>query len=348
MIASKAARMRSIVVPEAENSRDPRFVLADVKLPSLQALTARTARVRPLAGDAIAHAASKKSKHRFILIVILFSCLYAGHRWRYRTPEDQHTEVNMVLNAFDLTGKVAIVTGCDTGLGQGMTLGLAQAGCDIVGINRKIPHDTAAVQALGRRFHAIQADLSQQDDMTVLVDQAVAAMGRVDILVNNAGIIRRHDALTFTESDWDAVIDLNLKAVFLCQAVARQFIRQGEGGKIINIASMLSFQGGIRVPSYTASKSGVLGLTRLLANEWAGQGINVNAIAPGYMATNNTQALREDESATRRSSSVSPPVAGVCRMTCRGRWCFSPRQPPTILTAIRWPSMADGWRAENL
>ena len=189
----------------------------------------------------------------------------------------------MVLNAFDLTGKVAIVTGCDTGLGQGMTLGLAQAGCDIVGINRKIPHDTAAqVLALGRRFHAIQADLSQENDMSGLVDQAVAAMGRVDILVNNAGIIRRHDALTFTESDWDAVIDLNLKAVF--------FLR-----KIINIASMLSFQGGIRVPSYTASKSGVLGLTRLLANEWAGQGINVNAIAPGYMATNNTQALREDE-----------------------------------------------------
>ncbi|HAJ3323471.1 TPA: SDR family NAD(P)-dependent oxidoreductase, partial [Escherichia coli] len=174
----------------------------------------------------------------------------------------------MVLNAFDLTGKVAIVTGCDTGLGQGMTLGLAQAGCDIVGINRKIPHDTAAqVLALGRRFHAIQADLSQENDMSGLVDQAVAAMGRVDILVNNAGIIRRHDALTFTESDWDAVIDLNLKAVFfLSQAVARQFIRQGEGGKIINIASMLSFQGGIRVPSYTASKSGVLGLTRLLAN----------------------------------------------------------------------------------
>lgn len=203
----------------------------------------------------------------------------------------------MVMNAFDLTGKVAIVTGCDTGLGQGMTLGLAQAGCDIVGINRKIPHDTAAqVQALGRRFHAIQADLSLQDEMSVLVDLAVAAMGRVDILVNNAGIIRRHDALTFTESDWDAVIDLNLKAVFfLSQAVARQFIRQGDGGKIINIASMLSFQGGIRVPSYTASKSGVLGLTRLLANEWAGQRINVNAIAPGYMATNNTQALREDE-----------------------------------------------------
>jgi hypothetical protein len=168
MIASKAARMRAIVVPEAENSRDPRFVLADVKLPSLQALTAERCS-GPLAGDAIAVTPpATKSKHRFILIVILFSCLYAGHRWRHRTPEDQLTEVNMVLNAFDLTGKVAIVTGCDTGLGQGMTLGLAQAGCDIVGINRKIPHDTAAqVQALGRRFHAIQADLSQQDDMSV-------------------------------------------------------------------------------------------------------------------------------------------------------------------------------------
>ena len=256
----------------------------------------------------------------------------------------------MVLNAFDLTGKVAIVTGCDTGLGQGMTLGLAQAGCDIVGINRKIPHDTAAqVQALGRRFHAIQADLSLQDEMSVLVDQAVAAMGRVDILVNNAGIIRRHDALTFTESDWDAVIDLNLKAVFfLSQAVARQFIRQGDGGKIINIASMLSFQGGIRVPSYTASKSGVLGLTRLLANEWAGQRINVNAIAPGIWPPITPRRCAKMRSATRQSLSVSPPVAGVCQMTCRGRWCFSPRPPPTIFTAIPWPSTADGWRAENL
>ncbi|CAM8180566.1 2-dehydro-3-deoxy-D-gluconate 5-dehydrogenase KduD [Klebsiella michiganensis] len=202
----------------------------------------------------------------------------------------------MVLNAFDLTGKVAIVTGCDTGLGQGMTLGLAQAGCDIVGVNRRIPHETAEkVQALGRRFTAIQADLSQQDEIETIVDRAVAAMGRVDILVNNAGTIRRADALSFSEKDWDEVINLNLKSVFfLSQAVARQFIQQGDGGKIVNIASMLSFQGGIRVPSYTASKSGVLGITRLMANEWAGHRINVNAIAPGYMATNNTQQLRED------------------------------------------------------
>ncbi|MBL5919916.1 2-dehydro-3-deoxy-D-gluconate 5-dehydrogenase KduD [Lelliottia amnigena] len=203
----------------------------------------------------------------------------------------------MILDAFNLSGKVAIVTGCDTGLGQGMTLGLAQAGCDIVGVNRKIPEETAAkVIALGRRFMAIQADLSKQDAIDDIVSKTVAEMGRVDILVNNAGTIRREDALTFSEKNWDDVINLNLKSVFfLSQAVARQFIAQGEGGKIINIASMLSFQGGIRVPSYTASKSGVLGITRLLANEWATHNINVNAIAPGYMATNNTQQLRDDE-----------------------------------------------------
>lgn len=202
----------------------------------------------------------------------------------------------MVLNAFDLTGKVAIVTGCDTGLGQGMAVGLAEAGCDIVSVNRKIPHETAEkVRALGRRFCAVQADLSRQDEISQIVATAVAAMGRIDILVNNAGTIRRADALEFSERDWDDVMNLNLKSVFfLSQAVARQFIQQSSGGKIVNIASMLSFQGGIRVPSYTASKSGVLGLTRLMANEWAEHGINVNAIAPGYMATNNTQQLRDD------------------------------------------------------
>lgn len=202
----------------------------------------------------------------------------------------------MGLNAFCLTGKVAIVTGCDTGLGQGMALGLAAAGCDIVGVNRRIPQETAQrVKDAGRRFIAIQADLSQQNDIERIVAEAVDAMGHVDILVNNAGTIRREEALSFSEKDWDDVINLNLKSVFfLSQAVAKQFIAQGTGGKIINIASMLSFQGGIRVPSYTASKSGVLGITRLLANEWAQHGINVNAIAPGYMATNNTRQLRDD------------------------------------------------------
>ena len=202
----------------------------------------------------------------------------------------------MILNAFNLNGKVALVTGCDTGLGQGMALGLAEAGCDIISVSRKIPEETSAkVQAFGRRFTAIQADLSRQDAITDIVTKAVAAMGHIDILVNNAGTIRREDALSFSEKNWDDVINLNLKSVFfLSQAVAKQFLHQGGGGKIINIASMLSFQGGIRVPSYTASKSGVLGITRLLANEWAQHNINVNAIAPGYMATNNTQQLRDD------------------------------------------------------
>ncbi|MDM2773584.1 2-dehydro-3-deoxy-D-gluconate 5-dehydrogenase KduD [Citrobacter sp. Cpo126] len=202
----------------------------------------------------------------------------------------------MIQEAFRLEGKVAIVTGCDTGLGQGMAVALAEAGCDVVGVNRKIPHETAEkINAFGRRFMSIQADLSQQDALTSIVTQTVSAFGRVDILVNNAGTIRRQDALDFSEKDWDDVMNLNLKSVFfLSQAVARQFLAQGNGGKIINIASMLSFQGGIRVPSYTASKSGVLGITRLLANEWAAKGINVNAIAPGYMATNNTQQLRAD------------------------------------------------------
>lgn len=203
----------------------------------------------------------------------------------------------MILDAFNLQGKVALVTGCDTGLGQGMTLGLAEAGCDIIGVNRKIPHDTAEkVLALGRRFTAIQADLSQPGIIPGIVEEAVARMGRIDILVNNAGTIRREDALEFSEKNWDDVMNLNIKSVFfLSQAVAKQFLKQGGGGKIINIASMLSFQGGIRVPSYTASKSAVLGITRLLANEWAQHNINVNAIAPGYMATNNTQQLRDDE-----------------------------------------------------
>ncbi|BDH44305.1 2-deoxy-D-gluconate 3-dehydrogenase [Salmonella enterica subsp. enterica serovar Choleraesuis] len=203
----------------------------------------------------------------------------------------------MILNSFDLQGKIAIVTGCDTGLGQGMALGLAQAGCDIAGINITEPTDTIAqVEALGRRFLSIKADVSKTDALAGLVDQVVSHYGRVDILVNNAGIIRREDAINFSEKDWDDVMNINIKSVFfMSQAVARQFMAQESAGKIINIASMLSYQGGIRVPSYTASKSGVMGITRLMANEWASKGINVNAIAPGYMATNNTAALRADE-----------------------------------------------------
>ncbi|NLS54869.1 2-dehydro-3-deoxy-D-gluconate 5-dehydrogenase KduD [Hafnia alvei] len=203
----------------------------------------------------------------------------------------------MILDAFSLQGKVALVTGCDTGLGQGMAVGLAQAGCDIIGINIVEPTETIKqIAALGRRFLSLTADLRDTSVISDLVARAASEFGHIDILVNNAGIIRRQDALEFSEKDWDDVMNLNIKTVFfMSQAVARQFIAQGKGGKIINIASMLSFQGGIRVPSYTASKSAVMGVTRLLANEWAKHQINVNAIAPGYMATNNTQQLRADE-----------------------------------------------------
>ncbi|MDO9095689.1 MAG: 2-dehydro-3-deoxy-D-gluconate 5-dehydrogenase KduD [Rubrivivax sp.] len=203
----------------------------------------------------------------------------------------------MILDSFQLAGKVAIVTGCDTGLGQGMACALAQAGADIVGVNVSDPKDTSKrVEALGRRFMDLRANLSDIGCIEGLVAKAKTLSGHVDILVNNAGIIRREDAIKFSEKDWDDVIDLNLKSVFFfAQAAARQFMAQGTGGKIINVASMLSFQGGVRVPSYTASKSGVMGITRLMANEWASHGINVNAIAPGYMATNNTAAIRADE-----------------------------------------------------
>lgn len=206
-----------------------------------------------------------------------------------------------MLEKFNLSGKVAIVTGCNTGLGQGMALGLAAAGCDIVGVNLSDASETAEkITALGRRFINLPANLMEQDQITSLVEKAVEAFGKIDILVNNAGIIRRQDAIEFSEKDWDDVININLKSVFFfSQAVAKQFIKQQSGGKIINIASMLSFQGGIRVPSYTASKSGVMGITRLMANEWAKYNINVNAIAPGYMATDNTSALRSDETRSK-------------------------------------------------
>ena len=172
---------------------------------------------------------------------------------------------------FDLSGNTAIVTGCNTGPRPGNGPGAGKAGADIVGVNRSDASATrAGVEAAGRRYVDVAADLSSTADIPAIVAKSVSAFGRIDILVNNAGIIRRADALEFTERDWDDVIDVNLKAVFfLAQAVARQFVAQGAGGKIINIASMLSFQGGIRVASYTASKSGVAGLTRLLACEWA-------------------------------------------------------------------------------
>lgn len=201
----------------------------------------------------------------------------------------------MGANLFGLEGKVALVTGGNAGLGQAIAVALAGAGADIVSTSRRSANETrSAVEALGRRFLSIEADLSSTKPINGIVERTVGALGALDILVNNAGIIRRADSVDFTEADWDDVIDTNLKsAFFLAQAAGRHMIAQGRG-KIVNIASMLSFQGGIRVPSYTASKSGLAGITRLLACEWASKGVNVNAIAPGYMTTDNTEALRAD------------------------------------------------------
>ena len=200
------------------------------------------------------------------------------------------------MNPFDLSGRVAVVTGANTGIGQAIAIALAQAGADVALVGRTPAEDTAAaIRDLGRRALIVSADLSSIAPVQRIVDETVAGLGGLDILVNNAGIIRRADAVDFTEADWDAVVDTNLKSVFfLCQAAGRHMIAKGRG-RIINIASMLTFQGGIRVPSYTASKSGIGGLTKLLANEWAKHGLSVNAIAPGYIATNNTAALQADE-----------------------------------------------------
>ena len=210
----------------------------------------------------------------------------------------------MILDKFQLTGKVAIVTGCRTGLGQGISNAFAEAGADIVGVGSadNANETKDLVEAAGRRFLYIQANLQATSPIERIIKRALDKFGKIDILVNNAGIIRRVDAIEYSEKDWDDVININLKTVFFfSQMVAKQFVKQSSGGKIINIASMLSYQGGIRVPSYTASKAGVMGITRALANEWAKYNININAIAPGYMATDNTADLRANED---RSSEI--------------------------------------------
>ena len=219
----------------------------------------------------------------------------------------------MILDLFKLDGKVALVTGAGQGLGQGMAIGLAEAGADIAGLDRTGCEETcASVRALRREYHESIVDLREAsvDDLNTVVANIVNELGRIDILVNNAGTIRRTPAIDFSEEDWDDVLQINLKAAFfLAQSVARVMMSQGNG-KIINIASMLSFQGGITVPSYTASKSALAGVTRALANEWAKHKINVNAIAPGYMATANTAAIREDPD---RSTSILERIPA-------GRW----------------------------
>ena len=219
--------------------------------------------------------------------------------YRHENSRYQPIEIgfNMNNNPFDLSSKWAVVTGANTGLGQAMAVSLAAAGADIILVGRSSSEKTAKrISELGRQSYEIRADLGNKNAWSSVIDEAHQKAGHLDILVNNAGIIRRNDALDFSESDWDDVLDVNLKSVFfLSQAFASKAVETGHAARIINIASMLSYQGGIRVASYTASKSGVMGLTRLLANEWSGKDINVNAIAPGYFATNNTAALQADE-----------------------------------------------------
>ncbi len=203
---------------------------------------------------------------------------------------------------FSLENKVALVTGANTGLGQAMAVALASAGAAIALVGRSEPKETESlIRQVGGKSAVIMADLSRTEAVESVMAEAEGALGPVDILVNNAGIIRREEALDFSELDWDDVLATNLKVpFFLAQAAARSMVAGDRGGKIINVASLLSFQGGIRVASYTASKSGLAGLTRLLANEWAARGINVNAIVPGYFATNNTTALRADDVRNRQ------------------------------------------------
>ena len=204
----------------------------------------------------------------------------------------------MILDRFGLDGRVAVVTGSSRGLGQGAAVALAEAGADLALIDRSAATDTASkISALGRRVHQVELDLGSAtpEQMDEAIHSVVETLGRVDVLVNNAGMIRRAPLLEHPVADWDAVLALNLDAVFhLSRAAAKRFVDQGSG-KIINIASMLSFQGGILVPGYTASKHAVAGITKAFANELAARGVNVNAIAPGYIATDNTAQIRSDE-----------------------------------------------------
>jgi 2-deoxy-D-gluconate 3-dehydrogenase len=209
----------------------------------------------------------------------------------------------MILEKFSLQGKTALVTGASVGLGQAMAIALAEAGADVAchcHFDGEADETCGKINALGRKSISISGDMSDKKIPAQVIESAVNQFGKIDVLVNNAGMIRRSPAVDFSEEDWSTVLEVNLSSVFrLSQAAAREMIKKG-GGKIVNIASLLSFQGGITVPAYTASKSGVAGLTKAFANEWAKDNINVNAIAPGYMATNNTAALRADETRNRQ------------------------------------------------
>ncbi|MGI9036343.1 MAG: 2-dehydro-3-deoxy-D-gluconate 5-dehydrogenase KduD [Pyrinomonadaceae bacterium] len=209
----------------------------------------------------------------------------------------------MILNKFKLDGKTALVTGASVGLGQAMAIALAEAGADVAAhchFDGEADETAAKIKQIGRKGFSVSGDMFDKDVPKKLVEDVISEFGKIDILINNAGMIRRAPAVDFTEEDWATVLEVNLSSVFrLSQAAGKKMIEQG-GGKIVNIASLLSFQGGVTVPAYTASKSGVAGLTKAFANEWAKFNVNVNAIAPGYMRTNNTVALREDETRNRQ------------------------------------------------
>jgi len=208
-------------------------------------------------------------------------------------------------NAFDLTGKIALVTGCKRGIGMAMALGLAEAGADIIGVSANLElagsQVSLSVEALGRKFKAYQADFSNRDSLYAFIKQLKADYPCIDILVNNAGTIKRNPAAEHSDEFWDEVLEVNLSSQFILSREIGSIMLANGGGKIIFTASLLSFQGGINVPGYAASKGGIARLTMALANEWAGKGVNVNAIAPGYISTDNTAALREDK---ERSSSI--------------------------------------------
>lgn len=209
----------------------------------------------------------------------------------------------MILEKFKLDGKTALVTGASAGLGAAIAIALAEAGADVVchGNTREPNATCERITQLGKGTLAVKGNLAEKDSSQKIIDETLYAFDKIDILINNAGTIRRAAAVDYTEEDWDTVIEVNLNSVFrLSQLAGKQMIERGNGGKIVNIASLLSFQGGITVSAYAASKGGVAQLTKALANEWASKGINVNAIAPGYMSTDNTIALRQNETRSRQ------------------------------------------------
>lgn len=251
----------------------------------------------------------------------------------------------MILDNFRLDGKVALVTGSSRGLGQGAALALAQAGADVALLDRNEPTETIEqIRALGRRTHHVTCDLlaATPEQLHAVIAEAAEALGGIDILVNNAGIIRRVAAAEHPASDWDDVLKINLDAVFhLSQAAGRRMLDRG-WGRIINIASMLSFQGGILVPGYTASKHAVAGLTKALACEWAASGVTVNAIAPGYMATDNTTAIREDPERERAIVARIPAARWGTPGDLQGAFVFLASEASSYVTGTILP-VDGGW-----